>query len=115
MSHVSHLEPTFPITPKQSVLSQTISVIHIGRMSGEELMAVMQAVYVRDSSHLTMPGVTFDDEVTHIEFSIDDEDERWRRICIDGDIITVARYAKIQVKVCDGISLHNGLALILSI
>ena len=113
LSRVSHLEPTFPIAPKQSPLSSTISVIQIGPISGAELMNVMLAVY-DDSKHLGMKAVGFVDGVTDVDFSVDEEDERWRRICIDGDIVTLEKGGTIEAQVCEGISLENGLTLIIS-
>jgi hypothetical protein len=102
LSHVSHLEPTFPIAPKQSPLSSTISVVQIGPMTGEGLMGVMQAVY-NNSSHLKMEDVKFVEGVKEVEFVVNEEDERWRRICIDGDIVIVEQNTVVSVRVCDGV------------
>ena len=111
ISHVSHLEPTFPIAPKQSPLSATVSVIQIGPMSGEELMNIMRAVYDH-SKHLQIAQVGVIGGVSRVQFEVNEEEAKWRRICIDGDIITVANGARISVQICEGIELgENTISL----
>lgn len=113
LSHVSHLEPTFPIAPNQSPLDSTVTVVEIGPMSGEGLMDVMQAVY-KNSMHLGMAGVRFMEGLNDVSFTVQEEDARWRRICIDGDIITVDKGTEIGLKMCKGIEIDGG-AISLSI
>jgi hypothetical protein len=71
-------------------------------MTGEGLMGVMKAVY-NDSSHLKMEDVEFVEGVNEVEFVINEEDERWRRICIDGEIVVIEQSAVVSVRVCDGV------------
>jgi hypothetical protein len=98
ISHVSHLEPTFPIAPTQSPLQDTVSVVQIGEMDGAGLMGVMKAVY-DDSKHLEMESVRFADGVKEVDFIIEEGEGRWRRICVDGDIIIVEQGGTVNVKV----------------
>jgi hypothetical protein len=77
-------------------------------MSGEELMNVMHAVYDH-SKHLQMAQVGFMGGVSRVQFEVNEDDERWRRICIDGDIITVANGASISVQMCEGIELEENV------
>src|SRR5271170_7057424 len=88
LSHVSHLEPAFEIAPNQSPLSNTVSMVQIGKMSREELMGVMRAVYA-GSKHLEMDNVKVFEGLKKVSFMVDEAEERYRRICIDGDIIIV--------------------------
>ena len=67
-------------------------------------MNTMRAVYDH-SKHLQMAQVGFMGGVSRVHFEVNEEEERWRRICIDGDIITVANGASISVQICDGIEL----------
>jgi len=62
-------------------------------------MGVMQAVY-NNSKHLEMDTVKFLDEVKEVEFVVDEREERWKRICLDGEIITVEEGAIVNVKIC---------------
>lgn len=65
-------------------------------MSGEGLMDVMRGVY-DNSRHLQMDGVEFQDNVKNVEFEIGEDDDHWRRICIDGEIITVEKGTVVNV------------------
>lgn len=67
-------------------------------------MGVMRAVYDH-SKHLQMGQVGFREGASHVNFEVNEEEERWRRICIDGDIITVANGASISVQVCERIEI----------
>jgi diacylglycerol kinase family enzyme len=108
LSHVSHLEATFPIAPNQSPLDSTVTVVEIGPMTAEGLMNVMQAVY-GNSMHLGMPGVRFMEGVNDVSFTVEEEDARWRRICIDGDIITVEKGTEIGLKLRQGVEINGGV------
>jgi len=77
-------------------------------MTGEGLMNVMQAVY-GSSMDLGMPGVRFMEGVNDVSFTVEEEDERWRRICIDGDIITVEKGTEISLKLCQWIEINGGV------
>jgi len=100
ISHVSHLEPTFQIAPRQSPLQRSVSVVQIGEMDGVGLRGVMKAVY-DGSKHLEMESVKFFDGVSEVEFVVGEEDERWRRICVDGEIIVIEKGGRINVKVLE--------------
>ena len=67
-------------------------------------MNVMRAVYDH-SKHLQMAQVGFIGGASRVQFEVNEEEERWRRICIDGDIITVANGASISIQICEGIDL----------
>ena len=69
-------------------------------------MNIMRAVYDH-SKHLQMAKVGFMEGVSQVQFEVNEEEERWRRICIDGDIITVGNGAKISVQMCHGIELEE--------
>ena len=74
-------------------------------------MGVMRAVYDH-SKHLQMGDVGFRGGASHVKFEVNEEEERWRRICIDGDIVTVGNGASISVQMCDGIVIgENTLSL----
>ena len=100
ISHVSHLEPTFPIAPQQTPLQDTVTVIEIGPQTGEEMMGVMRAVYAR-ANHTDMQGVLFRSGLRKVRFTVDEEDVAFRRICIDGEIFTVANGSSIDIDMAD--------------
>jgi len=100
ISHVSHLEPTFPIAPEQSPLQDTLTLIEIGPQTREELMGVMSAVYA-GAKHIGMESVLFRTRVRKVRFRVDEEDVTFRRICIDGEIFTVENGSSIDVDMAD--------------
>jgi hypothetical protein len=67
-------------------------------------MGVMQAVY-DNSRHLRMEEVKVQAEVSDVTFEVHEGEERFRRICIDGDIIIVENGATIGVRMCGGIEM----------
>ena len=69
-------------------------------------MGVMRAVY-DNSKHLQMEQVRFEAGVSDVQFEVDEEKERFRRICIDGDIIVVENGANISVHMCTGIEIGD--------
>ena len=75
-------------------------------------MGVMMSVY-GNSKHLEMKEVKFFSDVKEAEFIVEEDEERWRRICIDGDIITVQKGARIKIKVCDGLTVDDGSVLMI--
>lgn len=107
-THVSHLEPTFPIAPSQSPLALSVTMIQIGKMSGKDLMGVMYAVY-DDSKHRQMEGVQVIDRLSEVSFVVDEDEKRFRRICVDGDIITVEPKAVIRLRMFEGIQVGGSL------
>jgi hypothetical protein len=75
-------------------------------------MGVMMAVY-DNAKHIDLKDVQFMEGVTEAEFFVDENDERWRRVCIDGDIVVVEKGTKITVRVCNGITLEDGSDLVI--
>ena len=73
-------------------------------------MDAMRAVY-NGSKHLEIEGVAFIDGVTKVEFVINEEDERWRRICIDGDILVLQDGTIVKLEVCKKIGYGEQFAL----
>ena len=70
-------------------------------------MGCMQGVY--DGSKLVdMEEVNFVDGVEDVKFWVDEKEANWRRICIDGDIITVDNGAMISVAMTKGIEVRGG-------
>ena len=112
LSHVSHLEPTFLIAPRQSPLLPSLSLVEVGPMSGKDLMGIMMAVY-DNAKHVHMEEVKFRAEVREAEFLVNEDEERWRRICVDGDIVIVPKGSRVNIRVCDGVTLEDGSALVI--
>lgn len=101
-TRVSNLEPTFPIAPDQSPKDIGFTIVLAGPMSGEELMGVMMAVY-DNSKHIGMESVEYRWMMSAAQFTIDEPEARWRRICIDGDILTLEDGAVVTIAAHEGV------------
>jgi diacylglycerol kinase family enzyme len=86
---VPRLEKEFLISPESVPLSGEMRFIRFGPMSPEDALHLMTLAY-QGGKHVTEETVTYADiEGLRIDF-LEDE-ERWRRVCIDGKIVAVER------------------------
>ncbi|KAK3400385.1 ATP-NAD kinase-like domain-containing protein [Sordaria brevicollis] len=106
---VSNLEKTFCISPDSKPLDGQLRLVHFGfgeDVEGEErgkrTMDVMMAAY-RDGEHVQdsegkFKGVVGYEEVEEIKVVINEEDERWRKVCVDGTIVEVEKGGWVSVR-----------------
>lgn len=95
----SQLEAGFTISPASKPLDGKLRLVHFGHMSGQEAMDVMSKAYA-GGGHVEDERVGYDEiEALRIEF--DEEDGRWRRICVDGKIIRVEKGGWVEVRMGD--------------
>lgn len=94
---VSNLEKGFTISPGTRPLDGKLRFIHLGPMSGNEVMEVMTAAY-NEGKHIEDSRVRYE-EIDGLKIQFDDaeEDGRWRRICIDGKIISVEQSGWVEI------------------
>jgi hypothetical protein len=93
---VSNLEATFRISPKSRPLDGKLWIVHFGSMSGDEIMAVMTQAY-DGGKHVTDERVGYE-EIDGVRIEFAEEDERWRRVCVDGQIVRVEEGGWVEVK-----------------
>lgn len=92
---VSKLEREFTISPDSSPLDGCLRIVHFGPVPPDEAMRLMGQAY-QGGLHVNDEVVTY----TEIEgFRIDfrENDERWRRVCIDGKIVAVEQGGWMEV------------------
>lgn len=92
---VSRLEREFTISPDSSPLDGCLRIVHFGPMPPDEAMRLMSKAY-QGGLHVNDEAVTY----TEIEgFRIDfrENDERWRRVCIDGKVVAVEQGGWMEV------------------
>jgi diacylglycerol kinase family enzyme len=93
---VSNLEEHFMISPKSLPFNGKICLVHIKHAEdGKEIVRIMGLAYQR-GKHVE------DSEVDYLEvdgFAVhfEEEDEKWRRVCVDGKIILVEKGGSVQV------------------
>jgi len=95
---VSNLEKTFTISPDSRPLDGRLRLVHFGDVGGDRTMQIMMAAY-RGGEHIGMRWVGDDgredgvgyEEVEEVRVTIEEEEPRWRKVCIDGTIVEVPR------------------------
>ena len=102
---VSNLEKTFAISPAGQPLDGKLRLVHFGDVGAEKTMEVMMAAY-NNGSHVGMKweggsgkeeNVGYD-EIDEVKVTINEEDARWRKVCIDGTIVEIPKGGSMTVK-----------------
>ena len=91
----SQLEKGFCISPESKPLDGQLRVIHFGSKKGEDVMKIMQLAY-DSGKHVHDPDVGYE-PIKGLKLIFEEENERWRRICVDGKIFECARGASVDV------------------
>ncbi|CAG8392911.1 unnamed protein product [Penicillium salamii] len=93
---VPRLEKEFLISPNSEPLGGQMKFIRFGPMAPEDAMRLMSLAY-QGGQHVQESTVTYADvETLRIDFQ--EEDEKWRRICIDGKIVVVQRDGWVELR-----------------
>ena len=101
---VSNLERTFTISPASRPLDGQLRTIHFGNIGGARAMEAMTKAY-DGGKHV---DVSWDDgekiyydAVDEINITIEEEEARWRMVCIDGTIVEVPKGGQMSVATLD--------------
>jgi len=84
---VSQLERGFHISPASQPLDGKLRLIDFGPMSGDEVMQLLTGAY-QGGKHVEDDRVSYQD-ILGLRIEFDEQDARWRRVCIDGKIVRV--------------------------
>jgi len=93
---VSHLERGFNISPDSQSLDGRMRLIEMPNLSGDDISSVLAAAY-RNGEHLRSEHVGYH-EIEGLRIDVDEEDPKWRRICVDGKIIQLGKGGWVQVE-----------------
>ncbi|KAF4969628.1 hypothetical protein FSARC_3207 [Fusarium sarcochroum] len=101
---VSNLERKFAISPATLPLQSQLRLVHFGPIGGERTMSVMMKAY-DEGSHVGMDWPDGErvgyDEVDEVKISVLEDDERWRKVCIDGTIVEIPKGGEMSIKMLD--------------
>ncbi|KAG0136931.1 ATP-NAD kinase-like domain-containing protein [Tuber indicum] len=100
---VSNFEPTFTISPAANGMDGILRIIYfgVGDVEGAEgVMGVMKAVY-DGGKHVSIPGVRYQ-EVDGVKIHLKEAEEKWRRICVDGAVVTLEEEGWLEVNRHEG-------------
>jgi diacylglycerol kinase family enzyme len=106
---VSHLEASFHISPRSQPLDGKLRLIHFGPMSGDEVMKIMTGAY-QDGKHVEDSRVGYE-EIEGLIIGFEEDDARWRRVCVDGKIVQVEQGGWVEVKSGAGKGLVDLIAM----
>ncbi|EXJ91236.1 hypothetical protein A1O1_04346 [Capronia coronata CBS 617.96] len=86
---VSNLEEHFQISPATKPVDGTLRLVSIGPEPADEIMRLLGLAY-QSGKHVTDPKVTYED-IKSLRIEFDEDDERWRMVCVDGKIVAIAK------------------------
>lgn len=93
---VSNLERTFCISPSSTPLDGNMYLVHFGPTTGDEAMRIMGLAY-QGGKHVEDEKVRYE-KVEGLRIEMREEDERWRRVCVDGKIVRVEEGGSLEVR-----------------
>ncbi|EGR51690.1 uncharacterized protein TRIREDRAFT_120113 [Trichoderma reesei QM6a] len=98
---LSNLERTFTISPASKPLDGKLRLVHFGPVGGERTLELMMKAY-DGGKHV---GAKWDDghelryeEVDELRVTVFEDDERWRKVCIDGTIVDIPKGGELAVR-----------------
>jgi hypothetical protein len=104
----SHLEASFNVSPAAAPLDGILRIVQFGPMSGNEVMGLMTKAF-QGGAHVADQRVRYlPVAAVRIEMAEDDAEDkdengkggkgRWRRICVDGNIVVLEKGGWVEVK-----------------
>lgn len=94
-SLVSNLEEKFMVSPYSKPLDGQLRLLRIGPVSGRELSELVQGAF-QGGRHIENNAV-FYRIFRQMRIDLEEEDVRWRRVCVDGKIITVNQGGWVEI------------------
>lgn len=98
---VSNLERTFTISPASVPLDGKLRLVHFGPIGPQRAMDAMMKAY-DGGKHV---GIKWEDgaeihydDIEELRIRVEDEDERWRKVCIDGTIVDIPKGGTLSVQ-----------------
>ncbi|KAK7423464.1 hypothetical protein QQZ08_009033 [Neonectria magnoliae] len=102
---VSNLERAFTISPASKPLQEKLRLVHFGPIGGDRTMEVMMKAY-DEGKHVDIKWEDGErvgyEEVDEVQVVILEDDERWRKVCIDGTIVEIPSGGQMNVKMLEG-------------
>lgn len=96
---VSNLERKFTISPASKPLEGRLRLVHFGPVDGKRAMELMMLAY--DGGKHVGDGEVGYEEVEEVRVTTLEENERWRKVCIDGTIVEIPKGGWMSVKVLE--------------
>lgn len=93
---VSNLEEKLKISPRSQPLDGQLRIIHFGGFPPDEVMRILGLAFA-GGKHVDDDNVGYDN-IEGMRIDFDEDDSRWRRVCVDGKIIQVTKDGWVEVR-----------------
>ena len=93
---VSNLEEKLTISPDSKPLDGQLRLLHFGPISSADVMNIMGMAF-QGGRHVEDQAVNYD-SIQRMRIDFDEEDGRWRRVCVDGKIVRVGENGWVEVR-----------------
>ena len=93
---VSHLEKGFNISPSSTPLDGKLRLMHFGAIDGDAILDIMSQAY-RGGEHVEDERVGYI-RIEDLRIDFEEDDARWRRVCVDGKIVRVEEGGWVEMK-----------------
>lgn len=93
---VSNLEQKLTISPHSMPLDDQLYLVHFGAVSSADVMKIMSLAF-QGGSHVDDEAVGYE-SVEGIRIDFDEQDARWRRVCVDGRIVRVGESGWMEIR-----------------
>ncbi|TQV96159.1 hypothetical protein V2A60_003401 [Cordyceps javanica] len=98
---VSNLERTFTISPASRPLDGQLRLVHFAPLGPERTMEAMMKAYdggKHVESRWDDGQRVYYDDIDELTIRIEDDEERWRKVCIDGTIVDIPKGGTVHVQ-----------------
>lgn len=86
---VSNLEEHFQISPATHPVDGTLRLVAMGPEPASDIVRILGLAY-KSGQHVSDPKITYE-EIEGLRIEFDEEDEEWRKVCVDGKIVSIAK------------------------
>lgn len=93
---VSNLTKTLTISPLSKPLDGRLRLVHFGPVGGDEVMRIM-AKAEQGGLHTKEDAVGYE-EIGGLRIDFEEDETRWRRVCVDGSIVQVNKGGWVEVR-----------------
>lgn len=95
-SLVSNLEENLRISPLSKPLDGQLRLVHFRPLSATEVMRIFKLAY-QGGLHVDDADVHYDD-IDGLRIDFEEQDDRWRRVCIDGKVVRVNEGGWVEIR-----------------
>lgn len=95
-SLVSNLEENLRISPHSKPLDGQLRLVHFGPLPNTQVMSIFELAY-QGGLHIDDANVQYND-IDGLRIDFEEQDERWRRVCIDGKIVRVNEGGWVEIR-----------------